>query len=80
MIDSVNGLSLPSSGDASKDEDPLAQISQILSSHLESLQWIDGAVNEVNGKITDVERRVRDSGEDYGLNNSGTTRSRGFGM
>ncbi|KAG9317592.1 hypothetical protein JVU11DRAFT_1800 [Chiua virens] len=45
MIDSVNALSLTSSvnGPSHGNEDPMVQISQILSSHLESLQWIDGA-------------------------------------
>ena len=47
MIDAVNALSLPAGGSGQAQEsgeDPMAQIAQILSSHLESLQWIDGAV------------------------------------
>ena len=81
MIDSVNALSLPSgSKDSEASEDPMAQISHILSSHLDSLQWIDSAVHEVEGKITDVERRVKDSSEGYNLNGSSTTKTRGFGV
>ncbi|KAH9939878.1 Nsp1-like C-terminal region-domain-containing protein [Amylocystis lapponica] len=77
MIDAVNALALPSasgSGAAADGEDAMGQISQILSSHLESLVWIDGAVREVESKITDVERRVRASGEG-GL---GAAKARGF--
>ncbi|KAG8218777.1 Nsp1-like C-terminal region-domain-containing protein [Butyriboletus roseoflavus] len=64
MIDSVNALSqTPSSNESSHgSEDPMVQISQILGSHLESLQWIDGAVREVEGKVNEVEKRVRDVG------------------
>ncbi|KIM91066.1 hypothetical protein PILCRDRAFT_162412 [Piloderma croceum F 1598] len=81
MIDSVNALSLssPGSGDAKSQqgEDAMAQIAQILSSHLESLQWIDGAVREVESKVTEVEKGVRDAG----VNNlGGGNKSRGFGL
>ncbi|KAI9574545.1 Nsp1-like C-terminal region-domain-containing protein [Boletus coccyginus] len=64
MIDSVNTLSVTPSANGSShgSEDPMVQISQILSSHLESLQWIDGAVREVDGKVNEVEKRVRDAG------------------
>jgi nuclear pore complex protein Nup62 len=61
MIDSVNALSA-GDGAAAAGEDPMAQIVQILSSHLESLQWIDGAVRDVETKVGDVEKRVRDAG------------------
>lgn len=74
MIESVNGLSLASKP-ADAANDPMSQISQILSSHLESLQWIDTAVREVEGKASDVERRVRETGY-----NVGASRSRGFGL
>ncbi len=60
MIESVNGLSISSKPTDSAD-DPMSQIAQILSSHLESLQWIDGAVREVETKVTDVEKRIKDS-------------------
>ena len=97
MIDSVNELSESPEdasgveGAQSKNENPLEQIAQILSSHLESLQWIDGAVREVDSKVTEVERLVREasSGSRVGGNASttsnpvglnGSTRSRGFGF
>ena len=80
MIDSVNALSLPaggaSAGGAEGAEDPMGQIAQILSSHLESLQWIDGAVRELDGKVTEVERRVQASGE----GSYGGAKSRGFAL
>lgn len=78
MIESVNALSLPSAPSEStgtNGEDAMAQIAQILSSHLESLQWIDGAVREVESKVTDVEKRVNDSGL-----STPTQKSRGFGV
>ncbi|KAI5119909.1 hypothetical protein M0805_003713 [Coniferiporia weirii] len=84
MIDSVNALStspedvLTHEGDSgkAKGDAPLEQIAQILSSHLESLQWIDGAVREVDSKVTDVEQRVREASS--GSRSGG--RSRGFGL
>ncbi|KAI6035260.1 Nsp1-like C-terminal region-domain-containing protein [Pisolithus orientalis] len=81
MIDSVNTLSLSATNSVSphSGDDPLMQISQILNSHLESLQWIDGAVREVEGKLTQVERRVRDAGLGNSLGN-GLARQRGFGL
>ena len=79
MIDAVNALSLPAGGAAQAQEsgeDPMAQIAQILSSHLESLQWIDGAVRELDTKIADVEQRVRQSTDGgYGLG-----KSRSYGL
>lgn len=76
MIESVNALSISSSSSDSAD-DPMTQIAQILSSHLESLQWIDTAVREVENKTADVEKRVRESG--HSLSNPGP-RARGFGL
>jgi len=76
MIDSVNALSITSKPDESTS-DPMTQIAQILSSHLESLQWIDGAVREVESKATDVEKRIKESGHSLSGNGS---KSRGFGL
>ena len=84
MIDAVNALSLPAGANGNGQappgpdgEDPMGQIAQILSSHLESLQWIDGAVRELDAKVGDVEQRVRAASDGgYGL-----TKSRsGFGL
>ncbi|EGO01822.1 hypothetical protein SERLA73DRAFT_177357 [Serpula lacrymans var. lacrymans S7.3] len=85
MIDSVNALSLSSapSGGASQPfgtDDPMAQISHILSSHLESLQWIDNAVNLVETRVGEVEKRVQDVGAvSVGSTGGNFTRFRGFG-
>ncbi|KAF5387719.1 hypothetical protein D9615_000270 [Tricholomella constricta] len=76
MIDAVNALSLPSN-DSDPADDPMAQIAQILSSHLESLQWIDGAVRDVESKVSDVEKRVKESGHSVPSTN---LKSRGFGL
>ncbi|TFK43392.1 Nsp1-like C-terminal region-domain-containing protein [Crucibulum laeve] len=78
MIDSVNTLSVSSKPSDTAGDDPMTQVAQILSSHLESLQWIDGAVREVERKVSEVEKRVKESG----LNGSsvGGTKSRGFGL
>lgn len=79
MIESVNGLSEPTADNNNNaNDDPVGQIAQILSSHLESLQWIDGAVKEVEGKLTDVERRVRTS--DGGGGQANGSRPRGYGL
>jgi nuclear pore complex protein Nup62 len=81
MIESVNGLSLTSSSgatDGSSGEDPMSQIAQILSSHLESLQWIDGAVREVEGKVTQVESKIRESGSSTSSSGTGS-KPRGYG-
>ncbi|OAX43848.1 hypothetical protein K503DRAFT_765463 [Rhizopogon vinicolor AM-OR11-026] len=82
MIDSVNALSLTPNGlqGTVGNDDPMIQISQILSSHLDSLQWIDGAVREVEGKVNEVERRVREAGGVSTVMGSGATKSRGFGL
>ncbi len=83
MIDAVNALSLPPSGanGQSQDtgEDPMGQIAQILSSHLESLQWIDGAVRELDTKIADIERGVKARTDGGNFMGSGT-KSRGYGL
>lgn len=60
MIETVNSLS-QTAGPENATDDPMAQIAQILSSHLESLQWIDGAVRDVETKVSEVERRVKES-------------------
>lgn len=78
MIESVNALSLPS-GPETTGDDPMGQIAQILGSHLESLQWIDGAVREVETKVTEVEKRVKDSGYNPGPSN-GLKRGSGYGL
>ncbi|KAL5507999.1 NSP1 [Sanghuangporus vaninii] len=95
MIESVNSLSesenIGCDVSMSKGDAPLEQIAQILSSHLESLQWIDSAVKEVENKVTDVERLVRDAsvnGSRTGGGGSGSFKesanglrgSRGFGL
>ncbi|KAF8450380.1 hypothetical protein L210DRAFT_3520414 [Boletus edulis BED1] len=83
MIDSVNTLSVTPSANGSSHgcEDPMVQISQILSSHLESLQWIDGAVREVESKVNEVERRVRDAGVNgHTLSSSTAPKQRGFSL
>lgn len=84
MIDAVNGLALPTApappaGPADGASDAMAQIAQILSSHLESLQWIDGAVREVEAKVGDVEKRVRGAGEGAGLAGASGRRAYGLG-
>ncbi len=85
MIDAVNELSNSSDGAAVSSDDPMAQIAQVLSNHLESLQWIDGAVREVDSKVTEVERRVRAAGGEDALSGGGygsgpgASKSRGFG-
>ena len=43
-------------------EDPMSQIVQILDGRLESLQWIDGSVRELESSVTEVEKRVREAG------------------
>jgi len=63
-------------------DDPMAQIAQVLSNHLESLQWIDGASRELEEKVVEVEKRIKDVG---GVSQNisslgGGSRSRGFGL
>jgi nuclear pore complex protein Nup62 len=53
MIDSVNDLT--SGPSAQAKDDPVAQISAILNAHLESLQWIDGAVRDAEERVQEIE-------------------------
>ncbi|KAJ3540023.1 hypothetical protein NMY22_g4470 [Coprinellus aureogranulatus] len=76
MIDAVNALSTSQKPANDGADDPMAQISQVLSSHLESLQWIDTATRELDTKVSEVERRVRESGHSV-VNGQ---RGRGFGL
>jgi len=96
MIEAVNALSIsPSSqtdgasngasgGANGLNEDPMSQIVQILSSHLESLQWIDGSVKELESNVTEVEKRVREAGLSVNGGGSGghgrSTRAIGYGL
>ena len=86
MIEAVNELSNSSDNATASNDDPMTQIAQVLSNHLESLQWIDGAVKEVDSKVTEVERRVKAAGGEDILNGSGygggpgVNKSRGFGI
>ena len=89
MIEAVNALSDPAgdvTNSAEKNETPLDQIAQILSSHLDSLQWIDTAVREVETKVTDVEKRIREvstgsNGAASSVSGSnGISRPRGFAI
>lgn len=96
LIDSVNAVSLsaipPSSSDAAKsNEDSMAGIAQVLSNHLESLNWINTSSKELEAKVGEVESRVRDAGISVNGNvgqgaalGSGiggySGRSRGFGV
>ena len=41
----------------------MSQITQVLSNHLGSLQWIDGVVHELNVKVKDIEQCVQVSGD-----------------
>jgi nuclear pore complex protein Nup62 len=62
MVGAVNALAPAPTPAANGTEDAMGQIVQILGSHLESLQWIDGSVRDIEAKVSDVERRVRDAG------------------
>ena len=73
MIEAVNALLIvpgsqkdanngTSGGATGLGEDPVGQVAQILSSHLESLQWIYRSVRELESKVTEVERRVKEAG------------------
>lgn len=79
--DGTNGMPGGANG---LNEDPMSQIAQILSSHLESLQWIDGTVRELESNVSEVENRVREAG--LSMNGSGSgghgrsTRSVGYGL
>lgn len=80
MIEAVNTISGPETPDKGAGEDPMAQISQILSSHLESLQWIDGAVKDVETKVGDVEKQVRGITTDNSNGSGAGPKSRGYGL
>lgn len=95
MIEAVNALSIgpgsqqegangASGGPSGLNEDPMNQIGQILSSHLESLQWIDGSVKELESSVSEVEKRVREAGLSVNGGGSGghgrQTRSIGYGL
>ena len=65
MIEAVNTLSIvpgsrkdvnnrTSGGGTGLDEDPMSRVAQVLSSRLESLQWIDGSVRESGSNVTEV--------------------------
>lgn len=76
VIDAVNVLSTSNKLNGESNDDPVSQISQILSSHLESLQWIDGAVREVEGKVVDIGKRIKDSGYNLPADSKGMGSSR----
>ena len=81
MIDIVNGLGTTNSAETSSSTgfpgsgggaDPIGQIEAILNAHLGSLQWIDGAVKELEGKVHEVEsKHAQHQGpRGYGLGSS----------
>ncbi|KAH8986171.1 Nsp1-like C-terminal region-domain-containing protein [Lactarius deliciosus] len=83
LIESVNTMSVGQGNTKpTPAEDPMAQIAQVLSNHLESLQWIDGASRELEEKVGEVEKRIKDvSGVPHGTPvPGGSSRSRGFGL
>ena len=81
LIESVNSMTVgQADSKPASAEDPMVQIANVLSNHLESLQWIDNAVREVEGKVNEVEKRVKESGHASSLNGSGVNRSRSFGL
>ena len=66
LIDATNAVTLgPTDGKAAAAEDTMSQIAQVLSSHLENLQWIDTASRELEGKVSTVEKEVRSAGVGY---------------
>ncbi|KAH9998409.1 Nsp1-like C-terminal region-domain-containing protein [Russula vinacea] len=63
LIDSVNSMSIgQNDSKAASADDPMTQIAHVLSNHLESLQWIDGASRELEEKVGEVEKRIKDVG------------------
>lgn len=83
LIDSVNSMSIgQNDGKAASADDPMAQIAHVLGNHLESLQWIDGASRELEEKVVEVEKRIKDVGTGSQANPApgGGSRSRGFGI
>ena len=83
LIDSVNSMSIgQNDGKAASADDPMAQIAHVLGNHLESLQWIDGASRELEEKVVEVEKRIKDVGTGSQATPAlgGGSRSRGFGV
>jgi len=84
LIDSVNSMSIQGDSKVVSADDPMAQISRVLSNHLESLQWIDGASRELEDKVVEVEKRIKDVGSvsqaTPALGGASGNRSRGFGL
>jgi nuclear pore complex protein Nup62 len=84
LIDSVNSMSIQGDSKVVSADDPMAQISRVLSNHLESLQWIDGASRELEEKVVEVEKRIKDVGSVSQatpvLGGVSGSRSRGFGL
>jgi len=89
MIETVNSLgSITDSGsgggagppfpNGGGSNDPISQIEAILNAHLGSLQWIDGAVKELEGKVREVE--VQQDGSDAYSPTYGNGPARGFGL
>jgi nuclear pore complex protein Nup62 len=58
MIESVNELSVSTGHEASDKGDPLTQIAEVLNEHLASLTWIDGAIDEMESKLSQVKPRL----------------------
>jgi nuclear pore complex protein Nup62 len=80
LIDSVNSMSVgQNDSKAPSADDPMAQIAHVLSNHLESLQWIDGASRELEEKVGEVEKRIKDVSQ-VSPPLGGGSRSRGFGL
>lgn len=88
MVESVNSLNLspgPSgTTDDGSQEDAISTIAGILNAHLSSLQWIDGSLKDMEGKIKVAERKIKDTGARGGARSStdtdeGNRRSRGYG-
>lgn len=99
MIDIVNGLTTTttSSSQASSTAspfansasggggDPITQIEAILNAHLGSLQWIDGAVKDLEGKVKQVEQGRFGAGYESETTSesdagAGGTPRRGYGL
>jgi nuclear pore complex protein Nup62 len=83
LIDSVNTMSMGQNDTKRVSaDDPMAQIAHVLSNHLESLQWIDGASRELEEKVVEVEKRIKDvgTGSQAASALGGGSRSRGFGL
>jgi nuclear pore complex protein Nup62 len=81
LIDSVNSVSLGAGADsnANASEDAISQIAEVLSSHLESLQWIDSASGDLEGKVVEIEKAVRGAGYSS-VSPTGSRPRSGFGV